>query len=86
MPMCNTYFPRFQAPSPTGPEDKLCNQFASPCLAEGKLFAPPWEARSYLVLDLEKPEEEPVPVRKFSFSKTWLAMALALKMGHQWTH
>lgn len=42
--------------------DKLCNQFASPCLAEGKLFAPPWEAGSYLVLDLEKPEPELVPV------------------------
>ena len=52
----------FKIPSPSRTvraEDKLCNQFASPCLAEGKLFAPPWEAGSYLVLDLEKPE--PVP-------------------------
>jgi len=32
--------------------DGLCNQFATPCSAEGKLFAPPWEAHHYLVLDL----------------------------------
>lgn len=53
--------------------DKLCNQFASPCLAEGKLFAPPWEARSYLVLDLEKPEEEPEFVPVTNQNRAWAA-------------
>ena len=43
-------------------KDGLCNQFATPCSAEGKLFAPPWEAHHYLVLDLNAGiEAVPVP-------------------------
>lgn len=43
-------------------KDGLCNQFATPCSAEGKLFAPPWEAHHYLVLDLNAGTEAvPVP-------------------------
>lgn len=43
-------------------KDGLCNQFATPCSAEGKLFAPPWEAHHYLVLDLNAgTEAAPVP-------------------------